>query len=88
MTINRVKHVPTNERGTTTVREVACPLDETPVVASDDELADLLPRMAGCSDGRALVVEEGRLVRIVSPTDVMRRLEIAELRGPRHDKHI
>jgi Zn-dependent protease/predicted transcriptional regulator len=88
VTINRVKHVPTNERGTTTVREVACPLDETPVVAPDDKLADLLPRMAGCTDGRALVVEEGRLVGIVSPTDVMRRLEIAELRGPRHDQHI
>lgn len=86
--LNRVKSVPADERSRATVRDVACPLDEVPVVGPDDPLAELLPRMAGCADGRALVVEDGRIVGIVSPTDVMRQMEIAELRRPRQAEHI
>lgn len=88
ITLKRVKEVPPDERSTTSVREVACPLDEVPLVSPDDPLSDLLPRMAGCSDGRALVVEDGRIVGLVSPTDVMRQLDVAELRGARQAQHI
>lgn len=88
VTLNRVKRVPTDQRATTLVRDVACPPADVPVFAPDDPLTDLLPKMAGCTDGRALVVLEGRLVGLVSPTDVMRRLEIAELRNSAQNHHI
>ena len=88
VTLKRVKRVPVGERSSTAVRDVACPMDEIPVVGPDEPLADVLPRMAGCSDGRALVVEDGRLVGLLSPTDVMRHLEVAELRGQLQDQHI
>src|SRR5919106_1932649 len=88
VTLNRVKHVPPDERATTVVRDVACPLQDVPVVGPDEPLAELVPRMAGCADGRALVVDDGHIVGLVSPTDVMRRMEIAQLRGPRQDQHI
>jgi Zn-dependent protease/CBS domain-containing protein len=88
VTLRRVKRVPEDERATTTVADVACPLDDIPVVEPDDPLAEVLPRMAGCTDGRALVVEDGRLVGLLSPTDVMRQLEVAELRSPRQDQRI
>lgn len=81
VTLKRVKRVPVDQRPSTTVRDVACPMDEIPVVNPDEPLAGVLPRMAGCSDGRALVVEDGRLVGLLSPTDVMRHLEVAELRS-------
>ena len=87
VTLNRVKHVPADRRATTVVRDVACPLQDVPVVGPDEPLADLVPRMAGCADGRALVVDDGHIVGLVSPTDVM-RMEIAQLRGPRQDQHI
>lgn len=42
--------------------------------------------MQGCADGRALVVDDdGRLIGIVSPTDVARVIELSrfrELRDP------
>lgn len=87
VTLRRIKDVPVGERATTTVRDVACGLDDIPVVEPSEPLADLLPRMAGCSDGRALVVDDGRIVGLVSPADVMRRMELADLRSPR-DHHM
>jgi hypothetical protein len=35
--------------------------------------------MTGSPDGRALVVQDDRLVGIVSPTDIIHRVEIARL---------
>lgn len=88
VTLNRVKEVPRGARETTRVADIACDPGEVPVAAPDEPLADLLGRMAGCADGRALVVEGGRIVGIVSPSDVARRLERAELRGPRQAEHV
>lgn len=88
VTLNRVKQVPRERRSQLRVRDVACPADGVPTAAPDDLLAELLPRMSGCSDGRALVVEGGRLVGIVSPTDVARRLERADLRDIRAAEHV
>ncbi|HVL97735.1 MAG TPA: site-2 protease family protein [Egibacteraceae bacterium] len=82
VTLNRVKQVPWQERVTTTTGDIACPVDDIPLARPDEPLADLLPRMSAGADGRALVVEDGRVVGIVSPTDVARLLEVAELRSP------
>lgn len=81
MTLNRVKQVPREERGAVRVSDVACPVDEIPTASPDEPLVALLPRMTGCSDGRALVLEDGRVVGIVSPTDVARRIELTDLRS-------
>lgn len=88
ITLNRVKQVPADRRGTTTVADIACPLDAVAVARPDESLADLLPRLAGCSDGRALVLEGDRLVGIVSPTDVAHQLEVADLRDARRPQHV
>lgn len=83
ITLRRVKEVPEAKRASTHVGEVACSLDDLPVVEPHEALADVLPRMRGCADGRALVVSGGRVVGIVSPTDVMRTIERAELQRGR-----
>lgn len=88
ITLNRVKQVPADRRGTTTVADIACPLDAVAVARPDESLADLLPRLAGCSDGRALVLDGERLVGIVSPTDVAHQLEVADLRDARRPQHV
>ena len=64
----------------TRVEAVACPLAEVPIANPDELLLDLLPRLRGCSDGRALVMADGRLAGIVSPTDIARTLELAAIR--------
>lgn len=72
ITLNRIRSLSPEERATALLRQVACPVNEVPTAAPDELLTDLLPRLGGCADGRALVFERGRLVGIVSPTDISR----------------
>jgi Zn-dependent protease/predicted transcriptional regulator len=81
VTLNRVKEVPLERRDQIPVADIACPLARVPVADPDQPLADLLPSLGGCADGRALVLRDGNLIGIVSPTDVMRAAERAQLRG-------
>jgi len=82
VTLRHVKTVPPGARPSTTVGEVAVPLDRVTVVAPSDQLAEVLPRMSTGAEGRALVVVGTSVVGIVSPLDVTRRLEIAEVTQP------
>lgn len=72
VTLNRLRRVPPPLRPTTTLRDIACPRSEVPTARPDEALRDLLPRMRGNSDGRALVFEGDDLVGIVSPSDISR----------------
>ncbi len=83
VTLNRVKGVPPDRRAAVRVSDVACGFDDVAVARSDEMLLDLVGRMSGCGDGRALVIDDGRLVGIVSPTDVARALGIGALGGGR-----
>ena len=80
VTLNRLKEVPIERRAAVRVIDVACTIDQVPVTRSDEMLLDLVGRMSACSDGRALVIDDGGLAGIVSPTDVARALESAALR--------
>ena len=88
VTLNRIKQVPVEQRDRVAVSEVACPIDDVPVFDRGDPLADVLSRMNECADGRALVTDDGRVIGIVSPTDVMRQLQQAELQSPRRDARV
>jgi len=90
VTMARIKRVPPDQRAATPVGDIACSLDEVAVAHPGDLVADLLPRLTECSDGRAIVVEDtgdrsgdgraaGRVVGIVSPRDVIDQLERLEL---------
>jgi Zn-dependent protease/CBS domain-containing protein len=75
VTLNRINQVPPAERDRTTLRDAACPLSEVARATPDEPVADVLPRLNACSDGRALVFADGQLVGIVSPADMSRTLE-------------
>jgi CBS domain-containing protein len=81
VTVHRVNRVPPGDRGTTTLRDVACPLSDVARATPDEPVADLLPRLNECSDNRALVFADGHLAGIVSPTDISRAVERLS-RGP------
>jgi Zn-dependent protease len=84
ITLSRVKQVPPERRSSTTVGEVACPLEEVPTAAPWEPAARLLERMSEeRADGRALALVDGELAGIVSPRDVRRALELAGLREGR-----
>jgi CBS domain-containing protein len=82
VTLNRVRAIPTGRRRDTRLRDIACPPDDVPIARPDEPLTALLPRMRGCADGRAVVLDEqGRVIGIVSSTDISRALQLADLRS-------
>lgn len=81
VTLNRLRTVPPARRDVVPVAEVACPLDEVVRARPDERLVDLLPRLNDCGEGRALVLDDGELVGIVTPADVSRAVEVAGLRA-------
>ncbi|MFI7573931.1 site-2 protease family protein [Micromonospora sp. NPDC049497] len=81
VTLDRVRGVAADRRAGTTLAEVSCRSDELVLASPDEQLNDLLPRLSECADGRALVVSEGRLVGIVSPSDISRAVQRGSLRG-------
>lgn len=86
VTLAAIKRVPSARRGEVRVREVACPIERVPVVAPDDELTNVMRRMSsGCAGGRALVMDDGDLVGILSPADISRVVELGPLRPPQGD---
>ncbi len=80
VTLDRVRGVPSGERGSTTLAAVACRADDLVLASPDEPLTDLLPRLSECADGRALVVTDGRLVGIVSPSDISRAVQRSSMR--------
>ena len=81
VTLNRVRAVPQGFVRPR-LREIACAPDEVPIAQPEDPLVELLERMQGCSDGRAVVVDNaGRVVGVVSPSDVARAMELADFRA-------
>jgi Zn-dependent protease/predicted transcriptional regulator len=83
VTLNRIREVPPDRRATTTLRDIACAGDELALASPDEPIVDLLPRLNGCADGRALVVSGGQLVGIVSSSDISRAVQRASLHNRR-----
>ncbi|GAB3134354.1 site-2 protease family protein [Microbispora hainanensis] len=82
VTLGRVRQVPPDDRARTRLRDVACPPSEVPTARPDDQLTELLQRMSGSADGRAVVLDDaGRLIGLVTPTDISRVIQTVDLRA-------
>jgi Zn-dependent protease/predicted transcriptional regulator len=82
VTLNRVRAVSPELRATTHLQEIACSPSEVPVAQPEDPLVELLERMHGCADGRAVVLDNaGRVIGVLSASDVARSLQVADLRS-------
>lgn len=79
VTLAHVRRVPPGARQEVAARQVATPLEAVPCAGPGDAFADLLPRLASVPEGRALVLDRGRLVGIVSLADVRRAVDLAGL---------
>ena len=75
LTMAALKQVAPDARTTTLVREVICPLDRVSTASPVDPVTNLLSISGGCSEGRTLVVDNGRLVGIITPSDINRLLQ-------------
>lgn len=72
----RVAEVPRAEWDRRTVRDCMIPRAEVPVVGQDDELVLAAGEVAEHEVNRALVLDAGRLVGLLSVTDVARALQM------------
>ncbi len=67
-----VRQHPADRWATTSLSDAARPLDRVPVVAASDDLRQLSTALGPSDSARALVIESGRIVGIVAPSDLAR----------------
>jgi predicted transcriptional regulator len=71
-----VAQIPRGEWDERTVRDCMLRLDQVPVVAADDRLTDVVDELGENEVKRALVLDDSRLVGLLSITDVARALKL------------
>jgi len=72
----RVAEIPRREWDERSVRDCMLRLDQVPGLASDERMIDALEKLEESDVNRALVVDDGRLVGLLSVTDLARALAI------------
>jgi predicted transcriptional regulator len=73
----RVAEIPRREWDERAVRDSMLRLDQVPVLTSEERLLDALEKLDASEVNRALVVDDGRLVGLLSATDLARAFELA-----------
>ncbi len=76
VSLQHVKEIPREKWAETRVSQVLTPLKETMVLKPDNDAAEVMMRMAAQNTGRALVMENGDLVGLLSRTDMMRFMQM------------
>ena len=83
VTLRQLRDLAPSRRTTTSVRDIALPLQSVPTAAPQEPLSALLQRMAPHGPrSRALVVDGGAVVGIVTPSDVARLVDVYRLAQP------
>lgn len=72
VTLERITGVPAEERARTAVRDIMVPLAEVRTAGPEDSLADLLPQDRPDLERPTLVIDDGGLAGLLSPSDVSR----------------
>jgi Zn-dependent protease/predicted transcriptional regulator len=78
-----VASVPRSEWDTRSIRECMIPLDEVPNLRLDEEAIDALAELGSSDVNRGLVVEDDRLVGLLSISDLARAMAVRPRRGRR-----
>ncbi|MHB8597122.1 MAG: site-2 protease family protein [Ktedonobacteraceae bacterium] len=82
VTLSDIRHVPQDQWPQTPVGYIMIPLERLHTVTPDQQLNDVLPLMTGRDVNQLPVVQDGRLVGILSRDAIMRYLEV------RRDQHL
>jgi CBS-domain-containing membrane protein len=81
VTLDQMSRVPVELRASTRLGDIAVPTSRITVVGPDQRLIEVVAHPPGVPvDGLALVVEEGRLVGVISSGDLTRTIQSARLR--------
>jgi Zn-dependent protease/CBS domain-containing protein len=85
ITLAQLRGVPPSQRSAILVREAAIPLPHVPTGAPHEPLTALLERLGSDAGNRALIVDGGHLVGIVTASDLSRLIDVYRLASPRMD---
>ncbi len=81
ITVHQVKDVPRSEWSKVSAGDVMTPIDKCLCVGPDQEAVEVMMKLASEDTGRALVIQEGQLVGIISRTDMMRLINMHLILG-------
>ena len=76
VSLAQVKEIPKELWAFKQVRDIMTPIDEVPSLKPVDDATEALSRMVSSDVGRMPVIENGRLVGIVSRRDIMTLFKI------------
>ena len=82
ITLNQLRDVAPDQRATTLIRDAAIPRDEVATAEPHEPFIGLLERLARAGEKRALVVDSGRVVGIVTASDITRLIDVRRLALP------
>jgi Zn-dependent protease len=81
ITLSDIRHTPREQWGQTLVGHVMTPLEQLHVVSPQQNLKEVMPLMVAHNVNQLAVIEEGRLVGVLSREDIMRSLQIRQILG-------
>jgi CBS domain-containing protein len=81
VTLSRLREVPADVRHGLAVVQLATPVERVVVARPDDPVVELLDRFTVGTGRRALVMDDGTLVGIVTASDIERTLEVRGVSG-------
>jgi Zn-dependent protease/CBS domain-containing protein len=76
--LDSLRRVPAGHRGQVRVAQVATPLDRAVAVEPDTPAVEVAARLGMGRQGLALVLEQGRLVGVISPSDLSRAIALGQ----------
>ena len=82
LTVRDLARVPHSEWATTSAQGVMTPRADVVTIAADAPAAEVLPLLVQRRLNQLPVIEEGRMIGIISRGDLLNRLQIAEETGP------
>jgi CBS domain-containing protein len=74
VTLRRLRQLPAERWVTTRLVDVAVPVQQLAVARPDEPVVEVLTRSAS-AEGRVIVIDDGHLVGIITPSDVTSALE-------------
>jgi CBS domain-containing protein len=74
LTLRGVRRIPRDQWPTRRVRELMVPLGDQVVVAPDAPMDSVIGKLQDGETGRVLVVQDGEVVGIITPSDLTRWL--------------
>lgn len=81
VTLQNMKEIPREKWPETRVSRILTPLKDVMILKPDSDAADIMMKMAANNTGRALVMEEGELIGLLSRTDMMRFMQMHMVLG-------